>query len=247
MHTELFVAYVLRCLPGLVVALLLLLLMPRRLAELRLFVYVLAFFLLRDAMTPIGLWTLGVEGWFWLRVIDDPVLVVIVGGGCVAIVIAMNRADPALAEVVVWWKGGRIEGIATALAAAFVVALPVLLLQWNIPVAERGGPVRAGFLPVLLGFCLLVNLYEETLFRGYLQGLVVRHTSEVRAALISGLAFGLGHVFLASTVTDLGAPLIGFVVWEGTVAGLVRLRHGVFASTVTHGGGIFLIMCAGAV
>ena len=42
-------------------------------------------------------------------------------------------------------------------------------------------------------------------------------------------------------VTDVGWPLIGFVLLEGVVCGLVRLRGGIVGSTITHGLAIFFL------
>lgn len=80
------------------------------------------------------------------------------------------------------------------------------------------------------------NLYEETLFRGFLQG----HCEEqalgrIRSAVISGAAFALGHVFLAGTVTGAGIPLLAFTAWEGMILALLRMRRGVLPAALAHG------------
>jgi len=99
----------------------------------------------------------------------------------------------------------------------------------------------ARFAVSLLFMALVGNLYEEYLFRGLVQGYLERDVTPLRAALLSGLAFGVFHASLACVVTTGGAPLLVFTVYEGVLAGLVRARHGVLAATLTHGGGIFLI------
>ncbi len=47
---------------------------------------------------------------------------------------------------------------------------------------------------------------------------------------MSGLLFGLCHAFLATSVTQVGAPIVVFTVIEGLVAGLVYCRAGLLAA-----------------
>ena len=62
-----------------------------------------------------------------------------------------------------------------------------------------------------------------------------------RAALVSGLLFGLCHAFLATTVTQVGAPVLVFTVIEGVVAGLVYCRAGLLGAALAHGLAIFAL------
>ena len=93
LNITLFFDYLLRCLPAFCVVGAYFVLVPRRFVELRLLGSLLAFFVLRDAMTPVGLWSLGTEGGFWLRVLPETWLGIVVGVACVAIVVLMNRID----------------------------------------------------------------------------------------------------------------------------------------------------------
>ena len=88
---------------------------------------------------------------------------------------------------------------------------------------------------MILFFCLAGNLFEEVLFRGLLQTRLAQAMSPVRAALLSGLLFAACHSFLASTVTDLGWPLLVFTAWEGLICAFLRLRHGLTPAVLTHG------------
>jgi hypothetical protein len=63
----------------------------------------------------------------------------------------------------------------------------------------------------------------------------------VTAGIASGVVFAFCHIYLATTVTDAGVNLLAFTLWEGIIAGLVGAKGGVLASTVTHGGAIFLL------
>ncbi|MGW4793281.1 CPBP family glutamic-type intramembrane protease, partial [Nonomuraea sp. NPDC004297] len=130
---------------------------------------------------------------------------------------------------------------AWGLGGGVLAAGPVLLLSTATPQAGRGGAVAVALLPVLLLFSLSGNLAEEVLFRGFLQGRLERHAGPVRAALLSALLFAACHAFLASTVTDVGWPLLAFTLYEGLICAFLRLRDGVIAAALAHGVAIFLL------
>src|SRR5204863_165085 len=105
----------------------------------------------------------------------------------------------------------------------------------------RGGAVPARTVPAVLVFALLGNLFEETIFRGYVYGHLAQSMTPTEAAIASGVVFAFCHIYLALTVTGVGYPLLAFTLWEGVIAGLVGSRGGVLSSTLTHGGAIFLL------
>ncbi len=78
------------------------------------------------------------------------------------------------------------------------------------------------------------------LFRGLLQGYLER-SGPVRAALLSAVMFAACHAYLASTVTDLGWPLLAFTLYEGLICAFLRLRYGVLPAALAHGLAIFLL------
>jgi membrane protease YdiL (CAAX protease family) len=230
-------AYLLRLLPGLVVLAGLLVLLPKAATELRLFVYILAFVLARDVMTPIGLWTISSS--MVLRFDRDPLAMLCLGAGSAALGGLILRLEPDLASLVVWWRGPRPLALAAGVGTALVAALPVHL--GYAAVASPASALPLTELPALLVLALLGNFLEELLFRGCLQGLIERYTRPLRAAVISGVFFAACHTFLALSVTSIGWPILLFTVYEGIIAALVRTRFGLIASTLTHGGLIFLL------
>lgn len=125
--------------------------------------------------------------------------------------------------------------------AAVVVAAPLLVGYRWVDIAARGGTVGASLLLPLACMTFFGNFLEETLFRGLFYGHMERLSTPLRAALLSGVLFAFAHVFLAFTVTDAGLPLLLFCLWEGTICGLVRMRWGLVAATLAHGGAIFLL------
>lgn len=194
-------------------------------------------------MTPLGLWRIGTWPTFWLRLPDDPVLLLALAAGVGALVVAIVRVESGLRGVLVWQKGPIGPAIGGGLGGAALVAAPVvvLALSSDVPLIARGGSVPASHLVPLAVFALVGNLYEELLFRGYVQGALERSVGTPRAILLSGLAFSLGHIFLATTVTGAGWPVLAFTAYEGWIAAALRARFGLVAATVAHGGGIFLI------
>lgn len=205
---------------------------------LRIVALVLGFVLIRDAMTPLGFWRIGTSGPApWLRFADDAGLLLVFGAVTLLLTAAVLRLDGELRALVRW---GRPITALAGLGGGLLIAGPVLLLSLSVPVAERGGPVAAGLLPALLFFALAGNLAEEVLFRGLLQGYLER-SGPVRAALLSAVMFAACHAYLASTVTDLGWPLLAFTLYEGLICAFLRLRYGVLPAALAHGLAIFLL------
>lgn len=237
------IGYMVRILPGLVVGILFLVLLPRSGTAFRLTAYILLFLLIRDAMTPIGFWSFGSDGFFWLRFHLSPLMLILFGAVSFGIVLLMNAVEPDLRGLPTWFRGAPAIDVLWGVGGAVVVALPLYVVYLFVPIAERGGEVAPVLLPALLVMTLLGNLYEEVLFRGYFQGYVERvdGVTPPRAAILSGVLFAFGHIFLALTVTDVGAPLLVFTLYEGVLAGFVNMKWGLVAATITHGGAVFLL------
>lgn len=243
--------YLLRVLPGLVLVAVVMYGM-RPTAAARVALYLLAFVLLRDALTPLGLWRFGVhDGVFWIRLSDDPWFLVLFGLSAAAMATAVYAADKENRHGVVLLRAGVLKGAVAGLLGFALVVLPLVLLYRMVPLEHRGGAVEAGLLLATLVFALLGNFLEELLFRGYVLAGLTRHAPRavVRTRLgrimtpgvQSGFVFALCHVFLATTVSSAGAPLLLFTLWEGIIAGVVGERYGVIPATITHGGAIFLL------
>ena len=251
--------YGMRITPGIAALLALLLVLPRRAPGLRVVVYIGIFVVIRDAMTPTGLWSFGTEGFFWLRFIDSAPLLLGFAAGSTVLVAAMLFAEPQWRRRIEWLRlppgrsTGELSGsasgalgavgLAAGLAGAVLTAAPLLLIYSGVPVETRGGEVAAVLLPAIAATALLGNLYEELLFRGFLQDYLQKDLGmrPLRAAITSGLAFGAGHSFLAVTVSSVGAPLLLFATYEGILAGLIRMRWGLIPAVLSHGGAIFLL------
>jgi membrane protease YdiL (CAAX protease family) len=232
-------SYFLRIAPGVTVFAVLFAALPKKNVSLRIACLILVFLLFRDAMTPAGLWRLGRDG--SLSFHDDPFALVVLGSLSLGLVVLVQRTEPGLAELMVWWRGDRGPGVVAGIAGACAIAAPVLLYTHHTLKDSYPAPMSGSSLLGFLYLALAGNLLEEALFRGWLQGLLERETSRPRAIAGSALAFAAGHAFLATTVTDLGIPLLAFTLYEGTVAAGLRSRWGVVSSTLAHGGAIFLL------
>ncbi|MDO5669987.1 MAG: CPBP family intramembrane metalloprotease [Corynebacterium sp.] len=208
---------------------------------LRIGILILGFILLRDAMTPAGLWSFGlVDGIVpWLRMTDNIVVLLGFGLGSLGIV-ALTLLDAPLRTLL---PHGRppLVALPWGMIGGVVAAAPVLALSTGTPLSERGGEVALSVLPFLLFMCLAGNLGEEFFFRGYLQGRLMQLTSGLRAALISAVLFAVCHSFLALNLTDVGWPLLAFTLWEGLICALLRWRVGLSAAVLAHGLAIFLL------
>ncbi len=232
--------YLSRVAPGLVLGSVLLVL-ARRARRARIVIYLALFVLLRDAMTPLGLWSLGTQGFFWLRLAEDPIFLVAFGLGSLGIVLALTFLDRPNQRHLRWIRQRPVEGGVVGILGSGVVALPLVMIYRSVPIAMRGGSVPVWILPALLVFTLLGNLLEETLFRGYVLEELALIMPPVRAGVLSGVIFAFCHIFLATTVTDAGASLLLFTLWEGSIAGWIGSRYGILPATLTHGGAVFLL------
>lgn len=211
---------------------------------LRILTLIFGFILIRDAMTPLGFWRLGAAaGVPWLRFTDQAGILLLFGLGTVALTAAVLKLDSGLRSLVRWGRFTPIT-LAWGIGGGVLAAAPALLLSLPTPLAARGGAVAVTLLPVLLAFSLAGNLAEEVLFRGFLQGRLEQHAGAVRAALLSALLFAACHAFLASTVTDVGWPLLAFTLYEGLICAFLRVRSGVIAAALAHGTAIFLLASA---
>lgn len=237
---ELLFDYALRVAPGLLLIASTYLLLPRRSAGARIALLIAGFILARDAMTPLGFWRLGkAANTPWLRFAEDGALLWTLGFVSLALTAAVLRFNPALRPYVKWFGPNKAASIGAGAAGAAIVLLPALLSYPFIPVAQRGGAVPGELLPALFFMAMAGNWMEEALFRGYLQGWLERSTEPWRAALLSGLVFAAGHIYLAATVTDMGLVVILFTLYEGLACSFIRMKHGHVASTITHGLAIF--------
>ncbi|HEY9844161.1 MAG: lysostaphin resistance A-like protein [Candidatus Sericytochromatia bacterium] len=238
---EIFFAYSLRILPAVLLGGVLLAVFPRRESLGRVLIHILLFILIRDAMTPAGLWQLGGERLLWIRFVPDAGILVSLSLLCLGLVFGLNWLEPELKALLVYFKGPKIQAILYGLLAAFVLFLPVAAAYRLIPLAERGGAVPAMLLGPILMLGIFGNFYEELLFRGYFQGWCEKSLPPWKAALLSGLLFAFGHVFLATTVTNTGLPVLAFTLYEGLACAFLRMKYGLVTSTLTHGTLIFLL------
>jgi len=237
---DLLAPYVIRVLPGFLLGLAAIFFF-RKAKDTRIFIYILLFILFRDTMTPLGFWRFGSEGLFWMRFIESPLFLLVFGLVCIGITLSLYFLDKPNQKLFLWKKGSSIKLVLSGIVGALVVTAPLMLLYQFVPIASRGGAVSPRLLPFILFFAVAGNFMEEGIFRGYVRGRLAEFHSPLKAALLSGLVFAFCHIFLATTVTNAGWPLLLFALWEGLIVGVIGMKHGVLASSITHGGAIFIL------
>lgn len=238
---EMLINYCLRIFPGIgLVALVFILIKPN--VYFRTAIYIFTFILMRDAMTPLGLWTLGKEkGIVWLRMSSDPMFLIIFAATSLIMVSALYVFDKDNRKYLTWFRHRRLTGLIYGILGCIIVTAPFFILYKGIHISDRGGIVNASLLLPLLLFSMFGNLLEESLFRGYALGILKKNQNYIVAGINSGVLFAFCHIFLAITVTDIGLPILLFTLWEGIIAGLVGSRYGIIPATITHGGAIFIL------
>ena len=222
--------------PGLLLFGLWFALTPRSLTALRILILLAAFVLMRDVMTPLGLWSLGSE--VQLAFTANAFVLAALGGLSLLLIAVLMRVAPDLSALICWSRGHRIGGLAVGLAVGCLIGVPLRFYQ---AIEASAIPGYWAWLPGMVVLAYGANALEEVLFRGYLQGYLEQQVTPLRAALISDVAFAACHTFLALSVTQLGWPVLLFTLIEGLACALVRLRYGVLAATLTHGTAILLI------
>lgn len=230
-----------RITPGLAIVVVLFFVIPRRLMALRIAALIFGFILMRDAMTPLGYWNFGVTDFaIWLRFINDGWLLATLAALSVATSIALLYVKD-LHRLVQWGNLKSPFVYVAGVAMGILVAAPFLLLSQTAAIEARGGVVPDAILPALAFMSLAGNFLEELIFRGFLQSYIAKYTSDIRAATVSAVMFAAAHIFLASTVTDLGWPLILFTLAEGVACAFIYRKYGLVAAAFTHATAIFML------
>ncbi len=237
---EILVTYIARVLPGLILGAALLVI-TRRQPRVRIVLYLAMFVLLRDAMTPLGLWSFGTQGFFWIRLANDPWFLVLFALSCLGLSLGLYFFDRENRPLFKWTRGSLPVGIISGILGAIVVVAPLAFLYRFVPADMRGGAISTALLPAILTFAVLGNLLEEAIFRGYVYGWLAEQMTPLKAGIASGIVFAFCHSYLATTVTGAGYPLLVFTLWEGIIAGLVGAKGGVLPASLTHGLAIFLL------
>lgn len=209
---------------------------PRAQVAMRILILLAAFVLMRDAMTPLGMWAVSRDA--QIAFSGNAFVLAALGGLSVLLIMLLSRLAPELWRLMRWSIGNPLVGMAAGIVVGGLIGVPLRVYQ-GIEASELHG--YWVWLPgmVVLGYG--ANALEEVLFRGFLQGYLEQQVSPLRAALISGVAFAACHAFLALSVTQLGWPVLLFTLLEGLACALVRMRYGVLPAALAHGTAILLI------
>lgn len=231
------IAYGLRVAPAAGACAAFLCVVPRRAHAWRLMAYLIAFVALRDAMTPLGLWSIGPTG--ALRFTFDWVVLVGLGVASVALVGLLQALEPGLKPHLRWFERKRAVGVALGVLGAVLIAAPLLAARHQAGVMGVMPPWQ--LVAPILALALGGNLLEEVLFRGWFQGLAAQEMGAFGAAWASAALFALCHAPLAIATTGHGWPVVAFTFYAGAVCAGLRMRWGVAPAALAHGLGIFLL------
>lgn len=233
---EVLIDYSAHVAPGLLLFGLWFALTPRALVAMRILILLAAFVLMRDAMTPLGMWALSSD--VQIAFSANAFVLAALGGLSVLLILLLARLAPELWRFVRWSIGNPLVGLAVGLLVGCLIGVPLRVYQGIEASGIHGYWV---WLPGMVVLAYGANALEEVLFRGFLQGYLEQQVTPLRAALISGVAFAACHAFLALSVTQLGWPVLLFTLIEGLACALVRMRYGVLPATLAHGTAILLI------
>lgn len=219
--------YLVSILPAGLLALALLLAIPRTLIGARLAVHILFFIFARDAMSPAGFWQLGAGS---MRLTAPAPVLLALAGMSAALFVGVTWL-----ERVTWWRGVRpAASVLWGVLGAVVITVVAAALKTALGLPSLPKPDAALLGPILV-FALLGNAYEELLFRGMLQQRLMQYMAPMRAAFVAAVLFSLCHAWLAMIVTRVGLPVLVFTLIEGLAAGLVYRRAGLPAAALAHG------------
>lgn len=228
--------YLVSILPAGLLAVALLLALPRALVAARLAVHIGFFIFARDAMSPAGFWQLDAGS---MRLTASVPVMLALAGLSASLFIGVSWLERDARQHIVRWRR-PLASLWWGVGGAALISLIAAALKTIAGLPSLPVPGPALYAPMLV-FALLGNAYEELLFRGMLQQRLMHHMPPLRAALVAALAFSLCHAWLASMLTHAGASVLVFTLVEGLVAGLVCLRAGLLGATLAHGLAIFVL------
>ena len=97
----------------------------RRNSQLRIVLYLAIFILFRDAMTPLGLWSFGRQGSFWIRLYRDPWFLVLFGVACFGLSLGVYFFDRENRPLFRWTCGNAFLGLIWGIGGAIFVVAPI--------------------------------------------------------------------------------------------------------------------------
>lgn len=113
--------------PGLVLFGVWFALTPRALTAMRILILLAAFVLMRDAMTPLGLWVLSRE--VQVAFSANAFVLAVLGGLSVLLIMLLARIAPQLWRLVRWTIGNPVVGLGVGLVVGCLIGVPLRVYQ----------------------------------------------------------------------------------------------------------------------
>ncbi len=237
---NIFYQYLLRVTPSLSLLLFtFFILKPDR--KIRVIIYLFLFVLLRDTLTPLKLWFLGNEAFLWIRLNDNKLFLILFGVFSLFIMLGIIKFDKGNKKYIDYFLNKKSIGLLLGIAGSFLITLPFVIIYQFTDIQNRGGEVSKDLLIPIFIFAMFGNFFEEGLFRGYVLGYLKEKYPPIKSGIISGVIFSICHIYLATTITNIGISLLIFTLWEGIIAGIIGSKYGIIPATIAHGGAIFIL------
>lgn len=117
--------YLLRITPGFLLVVALYLLLPKKAMESKIFILIFGFILMRDAMTPLGLWKVGAsQHLLWIRFIDDSLILILLGIVSLLLTLIIVFRNPVIRDLIYWGNMKRIHTYIYGLIGALIICAP---------------------------------------------------------------------------------------------------------------------------
>lgn len=224
--------YLTLILPGLCLAGLMLVMIPKPQMILRLMVIIASFILMRDSLIPAKLWN--ITNNLELRFAENSPALLILGLFSMAAVFALPKL---LGNKLPLIKDKVWAAILAGLMGGLIIFAPTLMIETTLSTPQRIDVILS-----ILFLSLSANCLEEFLFRGYLVTyLEEKDFTGFKAGLTSALLFSFCHSNLSANVTTVGVPILVFTLFEGLICAFLSARMGLLSAILAHGLGIFLI------
>src|SRR5690625_1496402 len=126
---ELLMDYSLRIMLGIFLIALIYFLLPKQFIVVKIFLLVFGFILMRDAMTPMGLWEFGIEEqMIWLRFIDDSFILLALAITSLVLTVGIVYFNRRMRKYLVWFGDNKIKSILAGLLGATIAIAPFFFM-----------------------------------------------------------------------------------------------------------------------
>ena len=119
---SLIIGYLIRTSPGIVfAAMVLFFVKPGKISRNGYYIFLIILF--RDALTPLGLWSFGSQGFFWIRLYDNQFFLILFGVFSLGLMLSIIYFDKENREYIVFFRRNTGLGVLDGFPGAVAVVL----------------------------------------------------------------------------------------------------------------------------